>query len=119
MINEDRIVQVSAIDLLSLYGLILKQVNTTLAALDAEDTEGDFSVTDGSAPLLASEPVKSIDIDSGVTAATVFFVPAYNFEGFSLAGVMTAHTGTVDPDGRTLYKAVLASGAITVTKAGF
>lgn len=125
MINSDRIVPVSAIDLITLYGLILKQDttnNSTLAALNALNVEGDFKITSGSAPLLASQPVKSIDIDataSSVTAATIYFVPAYDYKGFTIDGSAITPTGTVDADGRTLYKAVLATGAVTITKAGF
>lgn len=125
MINNDRIVPVSAVDLISLYGLILKMDttnNSSLAKLDALNVEGDFKVTSGSAPLLASQPAKSIDIDataSSVSACTVYFVPAYDFAGFSIDGTAVTPTGTVSADGSTLYKAVLATGAITVTKVGF
>lgn len=125
MINSDRIVPVTATDLITLYGLILKQDttnNSTLAALNPLDVEGDFKVTSGSAPLLASQPAKSIDIDataSSVTAATIYFVPAYDYKGFTIDGVAITPTGTVTADGSTLYKAVLATGAVTITKAGF
>lgn len=125
MINSDRIVPVTATDLITLYGLILKQDttnNSTLAALNALDVEGDFKITSGSAPLLASQPAKSIDIDataSSVTAATIYFVPAYDYKGFTIDGVAITPTGTVTADGSTLYKAVLATGAVTITKAGF
>ena len=125
MINSDRIVPVTATDLITLYGLILKQDttnNSTLAALNALNVEGDFKVTSGSAPLLASQPAKSIDIDataSSVTSATIYFVPAYDYKGFTIDGVAITPTGTVVADGSTLYKAVLATGAVTITKAGF
>lgn len=125
MINSDRIVPVTATDLITLYGLILKQDttnNSTLAALNALNVEGDFKITSGSAPLLASQPAKSIDIDataSSVTAATIYFVPAYDYKGFTIDGVAITPTGTVTADGSTLYKAVLATGAVTITKAGF
>ena len=125
MINSDRIVPVTATDLITLYGLILKQDttnNSTLAALDPLNVEGDFKVTSGSAPLLASQPAKSIDIDataSSVSAATIYFVPAYDYKGFTIDGVAITPTGTVTADGSTLYKAVLATGAVTITKAGF
>ena len=125
MINSDRIVPVTATDLITLYGLILKQDttnNSTLAALNALNVEGDFKITSGSAPLLASQPVKSIDIDataSSVSAATIYFVPAYDYKGFTIDGVAITPTGTVVADGSTLYKAVLATGAVTITKAGF
>ena len=125
MINSDRIVPVTATDLITLYGLILKQDttdNSSLAALNALDVEGDFKITSGSAPLLASQPAKSIDIDataSSVSAATIYFVPAYDYKGFTIDGVAITPTGTVTADGSTLYKAVLATGAVTITKAGF
>ena len=125
MINSNRIVPVTATDLLSLYGVILKQDttnNSSLAKLDALDTAGDFQIKSGSAPLLASEPVATCDIDataSSVSTCTFYFVPAYDYKGFSIDGVAVTPTGTVEADGRTLYKAVLATGAITITKVGF
>lgn len=122
MINNNRIVPVSAIDLITLYGLILKQDttnNSTLAKVDAVSDNGIFEITSASTPLIASEPVKSCDFASAVTSATLYFVPAYDFAGFTLNKVATVPTGTIVADGRTLYKAVLATGAITVTKCGF
>lgn len=125
MINNDRIVPVTATDLITLYGLILKQDltnNSSLAKLDALDTDGSFQIKSGSAPLIASEPVASCDIDattSSVSACTLYFVPAYNYKGFSIDGAAVTPTGSVDADGRTLYKAVLSGGTITITKAGF
>jgi hypothetical protein len=124
MINKDRIVPVQATDLLSLYGLILKMDsnNSSLAKLDALDVDGAFKVTSGSAPLLCSQPAETIDIDataSSVSAATIYFVPAYDYKGFTIDGSAVTPTGSVDADGSTLYKAVLSSGAITITKVGF
>ena len=124
MINKDRIVPVQATDLLSLYGLILKMDsnNATLAKLDALDVDGNFKVTSGSAPLLCSQPAETIDIDataSSVSSATIYFVPAYDYKGFSIDGSAVTPTGSVDADGVTLYKAALSSGAITITKVGF
>ena len=124
MINKDRIVPVQATDLLSLYGLILKMDsnNATLAKLDALDVDGNFKVTSGSAPLLCSQPAETIDIDataSSVSAATIYFVPAYDYKGFTIDGSAVTPTGSVDADGVTLYKAALSSGAFTITKIGF
>jgi hypothetical protein len=124
MINKDRIVPVQATDLLSLYGLILKMDsnNSSLAKLDALDVDGAFKVTSGSAPLLCSQPAETIDIDataSSVSSATIYFVPAYDYKGFTIDGSSVTPTGSVDADGCTLYKAVLSSGAITITKVGF
>lgn len=124
MINNNRIVPVQATDLISLYAVILKQDttnNSTLAKVNAKNAEGDFDITSASTPLLCSEPAKSIDFAAAVTAATIYFVPAYSYKGFSLAGVAeepAAGSVDVDADGATLYKAVLSSGDITITKVG-
>ena len=124
MINTDRIVPVQATDLISLYGLILLQDsnNSGLTALDASNI-GEFQITSGSAALIADEPAKVIDIDataSSVSACTVFFVPAYDYEGFTIDGVAVETAGaTVNADGRTLYKATLATGTGTIAKVGF
>lgn len=126
MINKDRIVPVMATDLISLYGVILLQDsnNSGLAKLSA-DAIGEFQVKTNSAKLLAAEPVKKLDFDattSSVTAGTVYFVAAYDYEGFSIDGVAetpAAGSVNVEADGCTLYKAVLASGDITITKVGF
>lgn len=122
MINANRIVPVQATDLITLYGLILKQDttnNSTLAAVQAATVEGDFAITSASTPLICAEPAKTIDLAAAVTSATVYFVPAYDYAGFTLAGVKTTPTGTVTADGCTLYKAVLADSAVTITKCGF
>ena len=127
MINKDRIVPIQAVDLISMYGLILLQdsSNSGLTALDAVDVDGNFEITDGSNPLIASEPVSTCDVDatgSSVSAFTMYFVPAYDYAGFTVDGAAAtiADNGvTVDADGRTLYKAVLATGTITITKVGF
>lgn len=125
MINKDRIVPVTATDLISLYGLILLQDsnNADLTALEALNTEGDFSITDGSDPLIASEPVSTCDVDataSSVSAFTLYFVPTYDYAGFSVDGTAVTTAGAdVEPDGRTLYKAVLSSGTITISQMGF
>lgn len=121
MINVNRIVPIEKVDLITMYGLILKQAsaNATLAKVSAKNVEGDFEITAAATPLIADEPVKTVDFASGVSSATLYFVPAYDYEGFTLNGVAVTPTGDVEPDGRTLYKAVLASGAVTITKAGF
>lgn len=124
MINTDRIVPVQATDLISLYGLILLQDsnNSGLTALDASNI-GEFQITSGSAPLIADEPAKVIDIDataSSVSACTVYFVPAYDYKGFTVDGAAVVTAGaTVNADGRTLYKATLSTGTITIAKVGF
>lgn len=124
MINSDRIVPVTATDLISLYGLILKQDsnNSALVALDATNP-GEFEVTSASGSLvLADEPVASLDIASGVSSVKIYFVPAYDYKGFTVNGsaaTIAAGSDAVSADGRTLYSATLASGAITIAKVGF
>ena len=122
MINTNRIVPVTAQDLISLYSTIILQAsgNSSLAKL-APVNMGEFVVEDNNAVVLATEPVKTVDIDataSSVSACTVFFVPAYDYVGFSIDGTAATPTGDVESDGRTLYKAVLSSGTITITKVG-
>lgn len=121
MINTDRIVPVTAIDLVSLYGLILLQDsnNSSLAKLSAKDP-GEFDVASTAGSLLiANEPVKILDFKSGYSSGAVYFVPAFDYEGFKVAGTKVTPTGDVVADGRTLYKATLATGAVTIAKVGF
>lgn len=124
MINTDRIVPVQVIDLISLYGLVLSMNsnNSGLAALDATNP-GEFEVVaSAGSMLIADEPVASLDFASGYSAGTVYFVPAYDYTGFSINGTaVTPESGSDDvtADGRTLYKAVLASGEVTITQIGF
>lgn len=124
MINANRIVPVQVIDLISLYGLILKQDTTNnsgLVALQATAPEV-FTQSTNSAVAIAAEPVKTFNFASGVTAGTVYFVAAFDYVGFSINGVAEEPADGSDAvanDGRTLYKAVLSSGDITITKCGF
>lgn len=123
MINNDRIVPIQKIDFLSLVGTILGIGGTSYAVLEASTTEGAFSVTGSGAAgtKLANQPVQTLDFATGVTGGTVYFVPAYDFAGISVAGAApTFADGSLEnddiaPDGITLYKAVLASGEVTVT----
>lgn len=114
MINTNRIVPVTAIDLLSLYGLIIKAGGTTLTKIDAATVEGDFVVTAAANALICSEPMKSLAF-SGVSSATIYFVPTYDYEGFK----DVTNSGEVEKDGRTLYSATLATGTVTIAKVGF
>lgn len=120
MINTDRIVPITSVDLLSMYGLILLQDsnNSSLAALQASTIDGDFSC--GTGVKLAAQPVKSCDFTG--STGTLYFVADYAYEGFTVSGsaaTIAANDVVVVPDGRTLYKAVLSSGTVTITKVGF
>lgn len=123
MINVNRIVPVQAIDLISLYGLILLQ-NSSNSGLTAAEAKypGVFEIADAANVLIANEPVATCDFGEDVSAATIYFVPAYNYTGFTLNGAtatISAGSDDVEADGRTLYKAILATGQITITRAGF
>lgn len=115
MINTDRIVPITKIDLLSMYGLVLKFAGVNATALQANTIEGDFSAAAGT--YICAQPVKSFDFTGA--SGTVYFVADYAYEGFTKSGAAVTVTGDVDADGATLYKAVLASGAVTITKEGF
>lgn len=120
MINNDRIVPITAVDLITMYGLILKVGGVSVTALDATDTAGDFSQATNSETVICSEPVASFTFGTSVTAGTVYFVPAYDYSGFTKTGATLTEAGdTVNADGRTLYSATLASGTVTFAKVGF
>lgn len=123
MVNNDRIVPIQKIDLLSMYGTILTIANVSFAVIAPTDVIGDFSVTGSGAAgnKLANQPVTTLDFASGVTGGTVYFVPAYDFAGITVAGAAATFNSSyldnddVQPDGVTLYKAVLSSGTVTLT----
>lgn len=122
MINEDRIVPVTKTDLITLYGVILKAANVDVAKLDATGT-GTFEIASAltSNYVLTDEPVKSLDIASTVTSASIYFVAAYDFEGFTVGGAsatIASGSADVETDANTLYLAVLADGKITISKVG-
>lgn len=124
MINNERIVPVTITDLISLYSVILKSdLSGSLAKLEA-DAPGEFTVKSGATALIAAEPVKTLDIDattSSVSSATVYFMAAADYTGFTIDGTAeTPAEGSEEVNGGSgdLYKAVLASGDITITKVG-
>lgn len=120
MINTDRIVPVTKIDLITLYGNIITIAGTSISKIDAKGPNGDFDITSGSGNLLASEPVKSVNFGEDVTAAVVYFIPAYDYEGFSIDGTAVETAGVdVDANGVNLYTATLATGTVTIAKIGF
>ena len=118
MINSDRIVPITKVDLISMYGLILLQDsnNSSMAALQADTVDGQFSC--GTGIKLAAQPVKSCNFTS--TSGTLYFVADYDYVGFTKAGAAVTMAGaTVVADGHTLYKAVLSSSTVTISKMGF
>lgn len=120
MINNDRVVPIEKMDLLTMIGTILSLIGTSYAVITSADVEGTFSVTGSGAAgnKLADQPVKTLDFASGVTGGTVFFVADYAFAGITVAGAAaTIADGsvTVNPDGVTVYKAVLSSGEVAIS----
>ncbi len=120
MINKDRIVPIQKMDLLTMVGTVLGLIGTSYSVLASSTVEGDFSVTGTGAAgnKLANQPVKSLDFASGVTSGTVYFVPAYDYAGITVAGAAATiadGSATVNPDGVTLYTAALSSGSVTIT----
>lgn len=120
MVNNDRIVPIQKMDLLTMIGTILALHGTSYAVIAASTVEGAFSVTGSGAAgnKLANQPVQTLDFASGVTSGTVYFVAAYDFNGITVAGAAATiadGSATVKPDGVTLYKAVLGSGEVAIT----
>lgn len=119
MINQDRIVPITKTDLLTAYGTMLKIASVSVSALNAADTAGDFEQTTNSATVICSEPVKALNFGSSVTAATVYFVPAYDYKGFTKTSATLTVSGDVTADGSTLYSATLSTNTLTIAKVGF
>lgn len=120
MINNDRIVPIQKMDLLTMIGTVLSIHGTSYNVLAASTVEGAFSVTGSGAAgnFLANQPVQTLDFPSGVTGGTVYFVAAYDYAGITVAGAaatLAEGSATVNPDGVTVYKAVLSSGSVTIT----
>lgn len=112
--DAKRIVPVSVTDLLSLYKLILSAAGVTVTAVNADDVEGNYSIdSNPSGSVFCAEPVKAFAIGSSVTAFTAYFVAGYDFEGF---GEATVAGVDVVADDKTLYKAILADGTVTVSE---
>lgn len=120
MINENRIVPVTATDLLTLYGVMFAIAGTSISAIESENPLGDFEIESGSGNVLANEPLRSCELASAVEAIVVYFVPTYDYVGFSINGTAVETSGAdVVRDGKTLYSATLDTGVITIAKVGF
>ena len=91
MVNNDRIVPIQKIDLLSMYGTVLKIASVSATVLAANDINGFFSVTGTGAAgtFLANQPVKQLDFAAGVTSGTVYFVAGSRLE-ITKFGVLAA-----------------------------
>lgn len=116
MVNNDRIVPIQRIDLLTLYGTIMNivnQGNDPFAVLPAADVEGNFVVPADGGFFIAAQPVKTLDFGEA-SGATVLFVADYGFEGFKQGGepVEPADgSAEVIPDSVSLYFAGVIEGS--------
>lgn len=119
MINNERIVPIVRVDLLTLYGTMLKLAGTTVSAAESSAV-GEFTIASASGNYIANEPVRKLNFASG-TAAVVYFIADYEYDGFYIAGTKVTTTGTaVNADGKTLYTATLSGGnAVAIAQAGF
>ncbi len=123
MVSKDRIVPVQKIDRISLFGEMLAVANVSATLVKASDPEGHFSVAGSGAAgnKLLNEPAIAIELASGITGATVYFVPGIKFDGITKGGsAVTLASGSLGYadlacDGVTMYKAVLASGSVTIS----
>lgn len=119
MINLKNIIPVVKMDLLSLIGTILTIANVSFQiAVASVAGEVEIAGSGAAGTFLANGPVKSIDFKSGVTGGTVYFIPAYDFEGIKVAGAaatMDAESVDVIKESANLYKAVLATGEVTIS----
>lgn len=123
MINTKRIVSITATDLITNYGVILAAAaaaasGTAPTKLSVGNTAGVFAQSTNSATVLCDEPVKTLTFGSSVTAATVYFIPAYDYAGFEKTGATLVVSGDVNKDGSTLYKATLSTNTLTIAKVG-
>lgn len=127
MINNDRIVPITEIDLISMYGFILKMIleigahepAAVPAVIEATTANGIFEITENG-NFLMNEPMKSCDIAAGLTNTGVYFVPAYDYSGFTVNGeAVTTDGNEVTADGRTLYFAHISGDSVTIMKVSY
>lgn len=113
MINTNRIIPIQAIDRLSAIGETLTLAEKAYTVVAADDVEGNFTVSETGTSLL-NQAAKKINFTG--ESGTVLFIPGYSWEGFEVSGAAVEPEGEIAADCTTLYKAVLASGAVTVTQ---
>lgn len=122
MINKDRIVPITRTDLISMYELMLALSNARISKIvDAVDADGNFELTERPTTkyMLASEPVSTFDFvfndTEQISDLVVYFVPAYDYSGFSLNGSalpIASDSYEVEADGCTLYEASIVEGNV-------
>lgn len=125
MINDDRIVPVQKIDLLSLYYTIInanRESDEPFNVLRPNTVKGNFAI-DEDGTYFANQPVKSIDIANGDLSWYVYFVPAYDYVGFTVGGqaAIISNEGSeisavVQPDGVSLYLATMGDYGVYIRR---
>jgi hypothetical protein len=117
MINAERQVPITEVSLLDMYYTVFKvTLDDNAPEKLASVNPGAFEVATNNMFYLANEPVKTLDFKSGVTAGTVYFVPAYDYEGFALNGTAVETAGDeVKTSGYGFYSATLSGSTVTIT----
>jgi len=121
MINNDRIVPITAIDLISMYATIFKlsHVGNNIDVIKANDTNGNFTInkpnmTGGNKML--NEPARSIDFTGASGSADFYFIPAYNYQGITKDGEVVEAGKNIIGDGKTLYRVIFSDSSITINQ---
>lgn len=120
MINENKIVPASKANLLDIYANAAILGGSTVTVLE-EGAPGEFTVaaTISTTFGIANAPLKKLNFGASASSGTVVFIPAYDYDGFYINGTFEEPadgSDDVNADGISLYKAVLSSGDITITK---
>lgn len=108
----DRIVPVHRSDLISLYYAMFA-IGASAPTKITATNPGEFAI---SAAGLCVEPVKKAKITA--TSGAIYFVPAFDFEGFTDGdgNKLTLAGADIDPDGCSLYSCTITgSGTYTYT----
>ena len=116
----DRVVSFLKTNVLSFLRAALAAAGKTITNIVAT-APGEFTVsaTISTDLGLAAEPLKKLNFGASATAGTVVFIPAYDYDGFYINGTFEEPadgSDDVDANGTDVYKAVLSSGDITITK---
>ena len=117
MINEKRQVPITEVSLLDMYfNVFAVSMGVNAPEKLVAANPGEFTVTANNKTYIANEPVKTLDFKSAATAGMVYFVPAYDYEGFAINGTAVETAGDeVKTSGYGFYAASLSSGTVTIT----
>ena len=125
MINKDRIVPVTATDLLTFFYTVQASAGDKyVLATTSEIGVYDFQTSLGgnySSNYICSEPVKKMNIGSAFQGS-IYFIPDYDFEGITYNGTAAALDPEGDEiiaDGASYYVAYYNTDASAVTVMNF